>query len=137
MQKTADPLDSRSHSPPSRSVEFLVIKLPAPWRFLTYVYLLSSHSLVPSDFNDSPYGKQQSTAIHTHRLPSLEKRCSTPPCTENSPASATTIAASKQAHTIRNACHPPRNRQLRRRPVQPPGLNTRVCLDFVCITFLQ
>ena len=35
-----------------------------------------------------------------------------------------------------NACHHPRNEQARRRPVQPPGSNTRVCLDLVSKIFV-
>ena len=39
----------------SRSLEFLAIKLLAPWRSLTFVYPHSSHNLEPSDFDGSPY----------------------------------------------------------------------------------
>ena len=44
-----------SYLPPSRSAEFLAIKLLAPWRSLAYVYPYSSHSRVPSNFDGSPY----------------------------------------------------------------------------------
>ena len=36
-----------------------------------------------------------------------------------------------------NARRPLRNRQSRRRPEQPPGSNTKVCLGSVSMTFLQ
>ena len=37
-----------------RSMKSLVIKLLAPWRFLTFIYPHSSYSLMPSDFDGSP-----------------------------------------------------------------------------------
>ena len=45
--------------------------------------------------------------------------------------------ASKRTLPRSNASRPPRNGQPCRRPEQPPGSNTRVCLNFVCMTFLQ
>ena len=50
VQEKMDPLDSRSYSPPSRSVEFLAIQLFTPISPLTYVYPRSFLSPVPSDF---------------------------------------------------------------------------------------
>ena len=70
-----DPLGSTSYLPPSHSVEFLIIKLLAPWRSMTFVCPRCSHNLVPSDFDGSPY---QPGAINrktygvTNRLASLE-----------------------------------------------------------------
>ena len=54
-RKKADYFGSRSYSPPSRSVELLAIKRLAPWLSLTSVYPYSSHSLVLSGFDRSPY----------------------------------------------------------------------------------
>ena len=126
-------LSAPDRSSPSRSLEFFAIKLFAPWRSLTPVDPRSFRSLMSSDLDDSPYGKQRSTAIRTNRLSYLERIFT---CTKNAPVSAT-IAASKRAHPTRNACRPPRNGQLRTRPLQPPRSKTRVCLSFVCITLLQ
>ena len=121
-------------------VEFLAIMLLAPWRSLTPVYPRSSHGPVRSDFDGSPYqpsvweDSDQPQYVRSNKsLVTSWRWCSTPPCIRTALASAI-IAASKRAHPIRNACHPPRNGPSRRRPVQPPGSNTRVCLDFVWIT---
>ena len=52
---------------------------------------------------------------------------------ETLPTKQRTPSSQKQS----NARHPPRNGQTLRRPIEPPGLHTIVCLDFVWVTILQ
>ena len=137
----ADRLGPRSYSPPSRFVEFLAIKLLAPWRSLTSVYPCSSYSLVPSDFNglfepawlrrnsDRPqYARRKRVACISLGMTfqsyqkTLQPRVPSGAQTKSSPQSST--------HP------PPKNGQTRRRPVELPGSNTGVWLGFVFKTFI-
>ena len=54
-RKKSNSFGSGSYSPLIRSVEFLAIKILALWCSLTSVYPHSSHSLGPSDSDDSSY----------------------------------------------------------------------------------
>ena len=142
-RKKADPLGSRSYSPPSRSVEFLAIKFLAPWRSLTSVHPRNFHSLVPFDF----VFRLPRTSLTAERQGSTENGVTNRwylswkimfqvlRLPKNAPArvpSGTQTKTSAQS----NARHSSRTGQARRRPVQPPGSNTRVYLDFVSETFI-
>ena len=127
-----DALDSRSHLPSSSSLR----------RSLTSVCRF--HSLVPSNFDDSlePAWLQE-IAINRNRYG----------VTNLSVFSwGNDVQVFRQAKTLQpwilsggvrtktspqnNARHPPRNGQARRRPVQLPGSNTRVSLDFIFKTLI-
>ena len=120
-----------------RSVDFLAIYL-APWRSLTSVYPHSSHSIAPSDFDGSPSAwLRGGTAINhntygvTNRL-YLSRRMiyRVIRLPKNAPASGVIRRQNENLPTQQRALTSQKG-QARRRPVEPPGSSTRVCLDFV------
>ena len=143
-RKKVDPLGSRSYSPLRRSVEFLATKLLAPWRSLTSVYLYSSHSLVPSKFDGSPYqpdfwgssGQPQNVRLNKSLVSLSRKIDSKPSVYRKTLQARVTSGAQTKTSLQSNAHHPTRNGQARRRPVEPSGSNTRLCLVLVSKTFI-
>ena len=139
-----DPLGPRSYSPPSRPMEFLVIKLLARWRSPISVYSHSSHSLVLSDFDGSPY--QPGVWENIDQPQYVRRNELLVPLSENDIPSYLSIkktlqprvpSGAPQNTTPRSSVrHLSRNGQARRRSVEPPGSNTMVCLDFVFKTFI-
>ena len=117
--------DRTCHHAP-RSVEFLTIKLLAPWTSLSSVYPRSFHSFVPSNFGGP-------IAVGTAYQMSFALDGAIP--TKHARASNTIVAS--ETNTPRsNARRPPRNGRSRRRPEHPPESNTRFCLNHVSMTFL-
>ena len=143
MKETVDPLGSRSYSSPSRSVEFLASKLFASWCSLTYVYLRSSHSLVPSNLDDSlkPAWLRGDSDLpqyvrHNKSRDLLLKVMFKSVVYQKHSSFGSHRSVQMKISPQSIARHPPGNGQARRRLVQLPGSNTKVCLDFVSKTFI-
>ena len=138
-RKKTNLLGSRSYSPSSCYVEFLVIKLLVPRHSLTSVYPHSSHSLVPSDFDGlfKPAWLQRNSDrpqyVRRKRIActSFGKECFSLPSTKKRSRLGYHPAPKRKSPHKATLLHPPRSRQARRQPVVPPGSNTRVCLDLV------
>ena len=124
--------DRTCHQVP-RSVEFFAIKLLAPWSLLIRLSFAVLTTLCRhpihwfSDFGEVVTCRKYTTYKIMLKFYAQQK---------NAPASYT-ITSSKRTPPRSNARRPPRNEWSRRRLEYAPGLNTRVCLGLVSMTFLQ
>ena len=142
-RKKADSLDSRSYLPPNsslrgvpccqtpRSMKLLIIRLT--------LAVSTTSCRHPIQLLLSGFGEIMiycNNVRRTKLLALLLENGVEPPPYKNVPASDT-IARFQTNLPRSNARRPSGNGQARRRPVQPPGSNTRVCLDFVSVAFFQ
>ena len=140
-QKTADPLFSRSRSPPS---------VPCSMAFVHPIAQIApSHSRWYGLFRLASLRRNSGRPQYIRvACTSLWKIifCGPPDVLQDNSRIILSAKKTMQIATSRsktrispqsNARHVPKNGQARRRPLKPPGSNTRFCLDFVCTTLRQ
>ena len=117
--------------------------LLAPWHSFTLdivhptVQIASSRSLRYDLFRPVAAEKQRLATIRTSCL-YLTPENEIPRTSFCQKTLQIATSSSKTRTSLQNkACHVSKNGQARRRLVEPPGSNTKVCLDFVSITLWQ
>ena len=120
--------DRTCHQAP-RFMEFSVIRLP-----LAISTALCHH---PIQWSFAGFGEIAIYRNNVRRIKSLVLRTMQPTVQQNRFVLQTPSQRPKQTSHEANARRPRRNEPSRRRLEHPPVSNTRYCLDFVYMTFLQ
>ena len=138
VQEKAHPLDSRSYSSPSPSMESLPSSSSlngVPWhRFIPAASIAACRLTFAAPSHQPGFGEtsiDRNTYGITNFLTSLENDVQVRRLSKARSILGYHRSVQTNISPQSNVCHPPRNGQACRRPAQPPGLNTRVCLGFI------